>query len=127
MGYCWRVVGLEREPLFAEMAHAEIAKRGLSNVRVVQADALNTGREKSAYDLVHARLVLINVSARDSDHSWQKCYRCFALAVRSPWRTWTVCRGSVTHRTRRGMFSILRRSLLASFSCSPGGRSQADT
>lgn len=60
------VVGLEREPLFVEMAHAEIAKRGLRNVRVVQADALNTGLEKNAYDLVHARLVLINVSARDA-------------------------------------------------------------
>ena len=60
------VVGLEREPLFVEMARAEIARRGLSNVRVVQADALNTGLEKNAYDLVHARLVLINVSARDA-------------------------------------------------------------
>ncbi len=60
------MVGLEREPLFVEMAHAEIAKRGLSNVRVVQADALSTGLERNAYDLVHARLVLINVSARDA-------------------------------------------------------------
>ena len=60
------VVGLEREPLFVEMARAEIARRGLSNVRVVEADALNTGLEKNAYDLVHARLVLINVSARDA-------------------------------------------------------------
>jgi SAM-dependent methyltransferase len=59
------VVGLEREPRFVEMAHAEIANRGLSNVRVVQADALNTGLEKNAYDLVHERLVLINVAARD--------------------------------------------------------------
>lgn len=60
------VVGLEREPLFAEMARAETARRGLSNVRIVQADAVNTGLEKNAYDLVHARLVLINVSARDA-------------------------------------------------------------
>jgi SAM-dependent methyltransferase len=60
------VVGLEREPRFVEMARAEIAKRGLSNVRVVQADALNTGLEKNAYDLVHERLVLVNVSARDA-------------------------------------------------------------
>lgn len=60
------VVGLEREPRFVEMAHAEIAKRGLSNVRVVQADALNTGLKKNAYDLVHERLVLINVPARDA-------------------------------------------------------------
>src|SRR5579859_387768 len=60
------VVGLEREPRFVEMARAEIAKRGLRNVRVVHADALNTGLEKNAYDLVHERLVLINVAARDA-------------------------------------------------------------
>jgi SAM-dependent methyltransferase len=60
------VVGVEREPRFVEMACAEIAKRGLSNVSVVQADGLNTGLEKDAYDLVHERLVLINVSARDA-------------------------------------------------------------
>jgi SAM-dependent methyltransferase len=60
------VVGLEREPRFVEMARAEIAKRGLSNVSVVQSDALNTGLEKDAYDLVHERLVLINLSAHDA-------------------------------------------------------------
>jgi len=58
------VVGLEREPRFVEVARAEIAKRGLRNVSVVQADALNTGLEKNAYDLVHERLVLLNISAR---------------------------------------------------------------
>ncbi len=66
VGQSGSVVGLEREPRFVEMARAEIAKRGLRNVRVVQADALNTGLEKNAYDLVHERLVLINVSAREA-------------------------------------------------------------
>jgi SAM-dependent methyltransferase len=60
------VVGLEREPRFVEMARAEIAKRGLGNVTMVQADGLNTGLEKSSFDLVHERLVLINVSAREA-------------------------------------------------------------
>src|SRR4051812_14686357 len=61
-----KVVGLEREPRFVEMARAEIAKRDLGNVTVVQADGLNTGLEKSSFDLVHERLVLINVSAREA-------------------------------------------------------------
>jgi SAM-dependent methyltransferase len=61
-----KVVGLEREPRFVEMARAEIAKRGFDNVTLVQADGLDTGLEKSFFDLVHERLVLINVSAREA-------------------------------------------------------------
>jgi SAM-dependent methyltransferase len=59
-------VGLEREPRFVEMARAEIKERGLGNVTMVQADGLNTGLDKSSFDLVHERLVLINVSAREA-------------------------------------------------------------
>jgi SAM-dependent methyltransferase len=47
------------------MGKAEIAKRALQNVEMIQADALDTGLEKSSFDLVHERLVMINVSARD--------------------------------------------------------------
>jgi SAM-dependent methyltransferase len=43
------------------MARAELSERGLSNVKVIHADALNTGLEKNAYDLVHERLILINI------------------------------------------------------------------
>jgi SAM-dependent methyltransferase len=60
------VIGLEREQRFVEMARVEIAKRGLGNVTMVQADGLNTGLEKNSFDLVHERLVLINVSAREA-------------------------------------------------------------
>src|SRR5216684_2107425 len=60
------VIGLEREQRFVEMARAEITKRGLGNVTMVQADGLNTGLEKGSFDLVHERLVLINVSARET-------------------------------------------------------------
>jgi ubiquinone/menaquinone biosynthesis C-methylase UbiE len=59
-------VGLEREPRFVEMARVEIKERGLGNVTIVQADGLNTGLDKSSFDLVHERLVLINVSAREA-------------------------------------------------------------
>jgi SAM-dependent methyltransferase len=48
------------------MARAEIVRRSLGNVTIVQADAFNTGLEKSAFDLVHERLVLINVSDRQA-------------------------------------------------------------
>ena len=60
------VIGLERERRFVEMARAEIAKRGMGNVTMVQGDGLNTGLEKGSFDLVHERLVLINVSAREA-------------------------------------------------------------
>jgi ubiquinone/menaquinone biosynthesis C-methylase UbiE len=60
------VVGLEREARFVEMANAEVTKRGLDNVRIMEADALNTGLPKNSFDLVHERLVMINVSARDT-------------------------------------------------------------
>ena len=55
------VVGIEREPRFAAMARAELSERGLRNVRVVEGDALSTGLEKASYDMVHERLILINL------------------------------------------------------------------
>jgi len=60
------VVGLEREARFVEMAKTEVTKRGLVNVQMIEADALETGLEKESFDLVHERLVMINVSARDA-------------------------------------------------------------
>src|SRR5262249_25828972 len=57
------VVGVEREARFAEIARAELSRRGLRNVEVVNADGLSTGLEKAAYDVVHERLVLINLPA----------------------------------------------------------------
>lgn len=59
------VIGLEREARFVDMAKAEIDKRELGNVQIIKADALHTGLEKASFDLVHERLVMINVSARD--------------------------------------------------------------
>jgi SAM-dependent methyltransferase len=55
------VIGVEREPHFFDMARAEQRRRGLSNVKLVNADALNTGLDKNSYDFVHERLVLINI------------------------------------------------------------------
>jgi SAM-dependent methyltransferase len=55
------VIGVEREPRFAAMAQAQLSERGLRNVRIVIADALETGLEENAYDFVHERLILMNV------------------------------------------------------------------
>jgi SAM-dependent methyltransferase len=60
------VVGVERESRFVEMARDEIRERGLANVSIVQADALDTGLDKGAFDLVHERLVMVNVTAREA-------------------------------------------------------------
>jgi len=58
------VVGLEREQRFVEMARAEVAQLGLENVTVVQGDALSSGLASGSFDLVHERLVLVNVPER---------------------------------------------------------------
>lgn len=55
------VVGIEREARFAAMARNEIKKRGLRNASIVEGDALDPKVEKGSFDLVHERLVLINV------------------------------------------------------------------
>lgn len=59
------VVGIEREPRFAAMARAEIARRGLDNVSIVEGDMLSTEVEPGTFDLVHERLVLINMPPAD--------------------------------------------------------------
>jgi ubiquinone/menaquinone biosynthesis C-methylase UbiE len=61
------VVGVEREPRFVDMARAELRRRGLRNVAVIHADALQTGLEKNAFDVVHERLILINLPPAAQD------------------------------------------------------------
>lgn len=58
------VVGLEREDRFVEMARADVARNAINNVTIVQGDALSTGLEHDSFDLVHERLVLVNVPER---------------------------------------------------------------
>ena len=61
VGSSGEVVGIEREERFAEMARNEIRRRELNNVSVILSDVLGTGLEKESFDLIHERLVLINV------------------------------------------------------------------
>jgi SAM-dependent methyltransferase len=61
VGLDGKVIGLERsEPTF-QLARVFVAERQLRNVEVLQGDAKATGMPRASFDLVHARLVLVNV------------------------------------------------------------------
>jgi SAM-dependent methyltransferase len=55
------VIGVEREARFAEMARDQIKKRRLGNTSVVEGDLLSSHLDAGSFDLVHERLVLLNV------------------------------------------------------------------
>ena len=50
-----RVVGLDSDPAHTAMAAEYAAARGLSGVKIITADARNTGLPSACFDLVHAR------------------------------------------------------------------------
>ena len=68
VGPTGKVVGIEREPRFVAMAEAEIAKRGLHNTSVALGDAFAPQLERGSFDLVHERLVLINMPIANQLH-----------------------------------------------------------
>jgi ubiquinone/menaquinone biosynthesis C-methylase UbiE len=55
------VVGIDRNCQSVALARRFVADRGLENVAVIQGDATATGLLGASFDLVHARLVLVNV------------------------------------------------------------------
>ena len=61
VGPTGHVIGIEGNRKFAAMAKFFVADRGLKNVEVVQGDATTTDLPGASFDLVHARLVLVNV------------------------------------------------------------------
>jgi SAM-dependent methyltransferase len=61
VGPSTRVVGLDNEPRMLELASATRAERELPTVELVNADAANTGLPDESFDLVHERLVVLNV------------------------------------------------------------------
>jgi SAM-dependent methyltransferase len=61
VGPTGRVVGLDRDPRFLEMAARSLRERRLDRVELVEADATDTGLAAGSFDLVHERLVLNNV------------------------------------------------------------------
>lgn len=61
VGLNGKVVGVERNEATVQLAREFIARRQLRNVEVLQADAKATGLPRALFDVVHARLVLVNV------------------------------------------------------------------
>ncbi len=93
VGPAGRVVGLDVEPANVALAREFAAERGLVNVEVVQGDAHRTGFPSAAYDLVHARTLLINVP--DPAAVVAEMVRLTRpggrVAVLEPDGGWTVC------------------------------------
>ena len=58
-----RVVGLDANPAHTAMAAEFAARRGLSGVEIITADARSTGLPPGSFDLVHARTLLVNLSS----------------------------------------------------------------
>jgi ubiquinone/menaquinone biosynthesis C-methylase UbiE len=61
VGPAGEVIGLERDSRLIEMGQSILARRGLGNARFVLGDAYNSGLPRACFDLVHARLLLINL------------------------------------------------------------------
>src|SRR6516162_2437550 len=67
VGSTGHVIGLEGNGDSVAMARRFVADRGLKNVEVVQGDATATGLPGASFDLIHARLVLVNVPYVEAD------------------------------------------------------------
>jgi SAM-dependent methyltransferase len=56
-----KVVGVDADPGHVALARQLSASLGLANLRVMTADARRTGLESDAFDLVHARTLLVTI------------------------------------------------------------------
>jgi ubiquinone/menaquinone biosynthesis C-methylase UbiE len=61
VGPTGKVVGVEQSESTVQLARQFLAQRQLPNVEVLHGDAKATGLPRASFDLVHARLVLVNV------------------------------------------------------------------
>ena len=66
VGPSGRVIGFERNSESTATAKRFVADRALKNVEIVQGDATATGLLEDSFDLVHARLVLVNIPQPES-------------------------------------------------------------
>jgi len=66
VGSTGQVIGIERNRDSLAMARRFVVDRGLKNVEVVQGDATATNLPEASFDLIHARLVLVNVPRVES-------------------------------------------------------------
>ena len=58
-----RVVGLDADPRHVAMAGAFANERGFADVEIMVGDARHTGLDSGCFDVVHARMLLINIPA----------------------------------------------------------------
>jgi len=61
VGPSGHVIGVERSEGAVDLARRLVAEQGLANVEVLNGDARATGLPRGAFDVVTARLVLVNV------------------------------------------------------------------
>jgi SAM-dependent methyltransferase len=61
VGLTGHVTGLDLNPEHAAQARELVQERGLADVEIAEADASHTGLPSSSFDLVHARLLLVNI------------------------------------------------------------------
>jgi ubiquinone/menaquinone biosynthesis C-methylase UbiE len=64
VGDAGQVMGLDADPVMIECARQAAIERRL-NIELALGDASSTGLPRSSFDLVHARLVLGNILARE--------------------------------------------------------------
>ena len=55
------VTAIDIDPAHVAMAQRLVQDRGLANVEVLQGDARHTGLPSDSFDVVHARLLLVNI------------------------------------------------------------------
>jgi ubiquinone/menaquinone biosynthesis C-methylase UbiE len=61
VGSTGHVTGLDFDPEHLAQARAVVADQGLTNVEVVRGDARRTGFASGAFDLIHARFLLVTI------------------------------------------------------------------
>jgi SAM-dependent methyltransferase len=61
VGPAGSVTAIDVDPAHVELARRFVADRRLANVEVLQGDARATGLPSGSFDLVHARLLLVNI------------------------------------------------------------------
>jgi len=64
VGPTGKVVGIDKDPALLAAARAYIRDEGLSNVEILEADALDTGLPRASFDFVHVRFMLVFGHAR---------------------------------------------------------------
>jgi SAM-dependent methyltransferase len=94
VGPSGRVVGIDQDVATLTAARAVVREHELSNVELVRADVRSTGLRRSSFDLVHVRMLLVNVptpeqvvdeiarlvkpggwvAAMEPDHALRVCY-----------------------------------------------------